>query len=162
MRFLFEGQKSWPRLKSGASKDSEPLFAVRKCRRVSASRRLSFPCPPDRGEVLHASRDDDDAFGQQQRSLSEEIAAVPSETSAGGDDAMAGNRRVVAVAHDVPDGAVSPRTARGSGDIAVGGDAPARNPPDGGSYARGKIRHRHIPSRHLVFVEAWRTPGDGE
>jgi hypothetical protein len=101
--------------------------------------------PPDRVEPADAREADVQSFRAQQFAL-ELQAAVPAESAAGSDDAMAGGRAIAAAAHDVADGSGRPRAAREGSDIAVGCDAPWRNPPDGGEHAPLELGHREVPT----------------
>ncbi len=78
---------------------------------------------------LHATPDDRDALGQQQRAFHQFAAAIAAEPPARRNHPVARHVRPVAVAHDVPDGARRARPARECRHIAVRGHAPRRNPP---------------------------------
>ena len=59
---------------------------------------------------------------------------------------MAGNGRIARLAHDVANGAVSPRTAGGSCDITVRCDTAMGNASDDQADTCAKISLRHVSS----------------
>src|SRR5688572_12714327 len=87
-------------------------------------------------EVLDATTRYDYPFGLQERALCKQVPSEPAEFAAGRDDAMTGNRSVVARTHDVADGTVCARPAGCSGDIAIGRHATRRNAADDSTHAR--------------------------
>jgi hypothetical protein len=87
-------------------------------------------------EVLDATTRYDYPFGLQERALCKQVPSEAAQFAAGRDDTMTGNRSIVARTHDVADGAVCPRAARCSGDIAISRHAAGRNAADDSTHAR--------------------------
>jgi hypothetical protein len=99
-----------------------------------------FP-PPQFCEVSNASPSHHDPFGEQQGALGKEIPTIASQPSAGCNDPMAGDGRVIAVTHDVADGSMRARPARCGGNISICGNTTVRNATDSGAYTGAEISH---------------------
>src|SRR6185503_4674146 len=92
----------------------------------TSTTRGGAPSPPLEG--ANPSHPDLHSFGTQQLTLDLQVSAVAADGPARRDDAMAGDARVVAGAHDVADRARGQWFPRQRGDVAVGRDPPGRNP----------------------------------
>ena len=80
--------------------------------------------------MAHSPYADIQPFGTEELALDLKITAVAAETAAGGNDAVAGNARVAAVAHHGADGACGARRPSELGDVAVRRHPAGRNPAD--------------------------------
>ena len=84
---------------------------------------------------------DCDSFRSQQLTLQLQTAAEAAECAGCADDSVTGRYRVVAVAHDVADGAPRARPSRELGNIAVCCDLARRNPPDNREHTLTEFTH---------------------
>ena len=102
------------------------------------------PSPPPCCEVSNPPTRNNHTFCEQERALGEEVAPVAAQFAAGGNDSVAGDGRIAAVAHDVAHRAVSSRPTGRRCDVTVGGNTAVRNAPDGVEDSRTKV----LSSRH--------------
>ena len=77
----------------------------------------------------------DDALGAEQSPFEGNVSSVPAQLSTGGDDAVARDSWLVALAHDVADCSPGTRLTRAGSDVSVSGDASGRNAADDGQDA---------------------------
>src|SRR5687767_10817209 len=102
--------------------------------------------PPPFCEIPYAPARYNHPFGEQELALCEQVPSEAAELAAGCNDAMTGDRNVVAGAHDVANRAVRARPAGCSGDIPIGRHATGRNAADDSTHARCET------SDHLMIV----------
>lgn len=107
----------------------------------SAPHPRALHAPPDRMKPPDGSHTDIDSFGAQEFAFQLQIAAIAAQCTRGADDAMARGGRVVAVAHDVADGAPRARPPGERSDVAICGDLASGNPPDDCEHLSAKITH---------------------
>jgi hypothetical protein len=74
------------------------------------------------GEIPDGGPPDQNPFGPQQSALELEVAAVSTELARGGDDPMAGNVALPAVAHDIANRTRRSGPSSRLGHVAVGGN----------------------------------------
>jgi hypothetical protein len=80
-------------------------------------------------------------FGAQKFTFELQIATISAKSAAGGDDTVTRGGGVTALPHDGPDRAPGARRPGDRGDVAVGGDAPPGDTPNGAKDLRPEIRH---------------------
>ncbi len=90
-------------------------------------------------KVPNPSIADDDPFGQQQSAFGKQIPTVAAKPAAGGDDAMAGYRRIARGAHDVADRPMGARPSCGGRHVAVGRDPSVGNASHCAANARREV-----------------------
>jgi hypothetical protein len=104
---------------------------------VLASRCPGFP--PNGGKTTDSSADYGYAFSPEECPFQAFIAPIPPQLTARRDDAMARDPMDRAALHDVSDGACRARLAGDGRNIAVGGNLPGRDAPDGGKDSLAEV-----------------------
>ena len=94
--------------------------------------------PANARESPHAAAPDDDPFRHEEIALQERTSAEAAKAPACGDDAMTGDVRMRAVAHDVADRAGRPRPSSQGRDVTVGRHPAGRDLSDDGKDAAGE------------------------
>src|SRR5258705_1549994 len=119
--------------------------------RAAAARRTRGPAftsatrggaPSQPLEGANPSHPDLHSFDTQQFTLDLQVTAITAERPARRYHAMAGDARIGAGTHDGADRARRPRVPRKRGDVAVGRDAPGRDPAHRRQHARAKLTQR--------------------
>ena len=90
----------------------------------------SFCLPANLRELFEVPARYDNALGEEERPLGEQIPSVAAQFPAGGNDTMAGNRRITRFPHDVAHRSIGTWPPGGRRYIAVCRDTPMRDAPD--------------------------------
>ena len=123
-------------------RDRSRRITRRDASTAGAGRRRPWcPAPSCSGERADPTADDADALGAEESPLQVDVAAVAPECPAGSDHAVAGDGRILAAPHDVPDGSRSSRASCHPGHVAIRCDSPGRDAADDGENRRTERPH---------------------